>query len=60
MCPQVLPEISEAEVAKVFSALDVDATGTIDLREFFAGLLHTMDAELQAQLAHKSFAALDP
>ena len=29
------------------------------MKEFFAGLLHTMDAEHRAAVAHKSFTALD-
>lgn len=86
---QVLPDISEDEVARVFTALDVDHTGSIDLNEFFAGgegaqgqgagghtgsiqalycllldsfsagLLHTMDADLQSSLAKKSYRAMD-
>jgi calcium-dependent protein kinase len=55
----VLPDVSEEEVQKVFAALDTDGTGSIELKEFFAGLLHTMDAELQATLAKKSFTDLD-
>jgi calcium-dependent protein kinase len=56
---QVLPDVSEAEVVRVFSALDVDHTGSVDVHEFFAGLLHTMDQEMQSALAAKSFSALD-
>ena len=56
---QVLPDLGEEEVERVFSALDVDHTGTIDVKEFFAGLLHTMDAEHQAAVAYKFFTALD-
>ncbi len=35
---QVLPDVSEEEVARVFTALDVDRTGSIDLRVRGVGL----------------------
>ncbi len=43
----------------MFEALDVDRTGTVDIKEFFAGLIQTIDEEKQTLVAQKSFTMLD-
>lgn len=47
MCPQALPDLDPSEVEKLFYALDLNRTGTVDVKEFFASLLHTMAPENQ-------------
>lgn len=60
LMPQAEPNLSEAEVQRVFAALDVDNTGSVDAQEFFAGVLQ---AALQPQATHNvleaSFKLLD-
>lgn len=59
-CIQAVPDLSDAELKRLFSALDVDETGSVDFQEFFAGVLqvalkpsHTLD------LLEASFKSLD-
>ena len=47
LCPQALPDLDPSEVEKLFYALDLNRTGTVDVKEFFASLLHTMAPENQ-------------
>jgi hypothetical protein len=44
---QALPDLEESEVQTVFQALDLNGTGTVDVKEFFASLLQTMKPENQ-------------
>ena len=43
----------------MFDAMDLNRTGTVDVKEFFAALLHTIDHEQQVTIARKSFYQLD-
>ncbi|GIL84209.1 hypothetical protein Vretifemale_12905 [Volvox reticuliferus] len=56
---EAIPELSEVEINRMFEALDVDRTGTVDVKEFFAGLIQTIDEEKQTLVAQKSFTMLD-
>ncbi|GLC37135.1 hypothetical protein PLESTM_000546600 [Pleodorina starrii] len=56
---EAIPELSEVEINRMFEALDVDRTGTVDVKEFFAGLIQTIDEEKQNLVAQKSFTMLD-
>ncbi|MEW5302698.1 MAG: hypothetical protein WDW36_005452 [Sanguina aurantia] len=56
---KVLPDLTDEEVTRMFEALDVDATGTIDAKEFLAGLMQSMDSEKQSLVARRSFKELD-
>lgn len=56
---QAIPDLSEHEINRMFEALDVDRTGTVDIKEFFAGLIQTIDEEKQTLVAQKSFTMLD-
>lgn len=56
---EVLPDLDDQEIQRMFSALDSDHTGTVDVREFFAGLLSSMSEDKLATLAQKSFTMLD-
>ena len=57
--PQALPDLTDEEIANLFSALDLNHTGTVDVKEFFASLLLTMDPENQMAVARRSFRNLD-
>ena len=46
-CLQALPDLDEAEVENLFHAMDLNHTGTVDVKEVFASLLHTMAPENQ-------------
>ncbi|KAG2498443.1 hypothetical protein HYH03_003700 [Edaphochlamys debaryana] len=54
-----IPDLTEPEINRMFEALDVDRTGTVDVKEFFAGLIQTIDEEKQTLVAQKSFTMLD-
>eukprot|EP00198_Chlamydomonas_reinhardtii_P004080 XP_001693416.1 predicted protein [Chlamydomonas reinhardtii] len=56
---EAIPDLSEHEINRMFEALDVDRTGTVDIKEFFAGLIQTIDEEKQTLVAQKSFTMLD-
>ena len=56
---QAVPELPEGEVSAMFDAMDLNRTGTVDVKEFFAALLHTIDHEQQVTIARKSFYQLD-
>ena len=56
---KALPDLTDDEVENIFSALDLNETGTVDTREFFASLLHTMAPANQLVVAKKSFGHLD-
>ncbi len=45
----MLPDLTEAEVSNLFQAMDLNHTGTVDVKEFFASLLNTMDTENQVR-----------
>lgn len=57
------PHVTDAEMARVFRALDVDNTGTVDAREFVAGVLHRgggrLPAATRAAVAERTFRQLD-
>lgn len=56
---EVLPDLTDEEIRRMFTALDSDQTGTVDVHEFFAGLLSSMSEDKLASLAQKSFTMLD-
>lgn len=56
---QAMPDLTDKEIERMFEALDVDHTGTVDVKEFFAGLLASMDEEKQTMVAQKSFTMMD-
>lgn len=57
---QAAPDLSDSELQRLFAALDVDNTGSVDAQEFFAGVLQ---AALLPQQTHTvleaSFKLLD-
>lgn len=59
-CVQAAPDLSDSELQRLFAALDVDNTGSVDAQEFFAGVLQ---AALLPQQTHTvleaSFKLLD-
>jgi hypothetical protein len=59
-CLQASPDLTELELQRLFDALDVDNTGSVDSQEFFAGVLQ---AALLPQQTHTvleaSFKLLD-
>ncbi|KAF8057730.1 CPK24 [Scenedesmus sp. PABB004] len=57
---QAAPDLGEGELRRVFEALDVDNTGTVDAQEFIAGVLQVALAPAKASsLLESSFHALD-
>lgn len=39
---QAAPDLTDSELQQLFSALDVDNTGSVDAQEFFAGVLQAV------------------
>lgn len=51
--PQAAPDLTDAELHRLFDALDVDNTGSVDSQEFFAGVLQA------ALLPHQTHTVLE-
>lgn len=43
----------------MFTALDTDHTGTIEINEFYASMMDLLEPSSQADLAERSFKAMD-
>jgi hypothetical protein len=57
---QAAPDLSEKELKRLFTALDVDNTGSVDAQEFFAGVLQVALQPHQTRtLLEASFKSLD-
>lgn len=57
---QAAPDLSERELQRLFTALDVDNTGSVDAQEFFAGVLQVALQPHQTRtLLEASFKSLD-
>jgi len=56
---QAAPEVTDEELKKVFSALDVDNTGTVDALEFIAGVMHVLNPAITNNVFEASFKRLD-
>lgn len=56
---QVVPEVADMELQRMFKALDVDNTGTVDVTEFFASMLSQLSPTVQDSVAERSFRSLD-
>ncbi|WIA16237.1 hypothetical protein OEZ85_012948 [Tetradesmus obliquus] len=57
---QAAPDLSERELQRLFTALDVDNTGSVDAQEFFAGVLQVALQPHQTRtLLEASFKLLD-
>lgn len=57
---QAVPDLSDQELHRLFTALDVDNTGSVDFQEFFAGVLQTtLQSHHQLDLLEVSFKHLD-
>lgn len=53
MHPKASPDLTDAELQRLFDALDVDNTGSVDSQEFFAGVLQA------ALLPHQTHTVLE-
>ena len=51
--------MTDEELQKVFNALDVDNTGTVDALEFIAGVMHVLNPAITNNVFEASFKRLD-
>lgn len=57
---QAVPDLSDVELKRLFAALDVDDTGSVDCQEFFAGVLQVaLQPHQTLHLLEASFKSLD-
>lgn len=57
---QAAPDLSEVELQRLFAALDVDNTGSVDAQEFFAGVLQVaLQPHQTRNVLEASFKSLD-
>lgn len=57
---QAAPDLSDSELQRLFTALDVDNTGSVDAQEFFAGVLQAVLLPQQTHtVLEASFKLLD-
>lgn len=56
---QVNPSLNEEEMEKIFTALDVNQSGQIDLTEFIAATFMSLEPECRANLVRQSFMQVD-
>lgn len=56
---QSAPGLSDEEVERIYRALDTDNTGTVEVDEFFAGMLPMVASAKRELIAHQSFKAMD-